>query len=199
MPHATLKIIRAEHAALSTMLRSLLRLLEQHRLDSTLPDFAALRALLFYVDEFPEKRHHRMESELLFPKLRARTPLARALLDELDAEHARGERRIRDLEHELLGFEMMGEPRRAAFTASATRYVDFYQAHMALEEREVLPLAEQVLTPGDWTTLDEAFIANRDPLRGHLPEAGYQALFTRLANIVPTPSPLTAKPVSAMT
>jgi hemerythrin-like domain-containing protein len=184
---ATLKIIRDEHAALAAMLRSLLMLLARHRREGTLPDFTTLRAMLFYVDEFPEQRHHRKESELLFPKLRARTPLSRDLLDHLDEDHARGERRIRDLQHALLGFEMMGEARRDAFERSAQAYVDFYLAHMALEEREVLPLAQRVLSAEDWVDLDEAFTANRDPLTGCEPEAEYRALFTRIVNAVPAP------------
>ena len=141
MTHATIRIIREEHAALSAMLRSIVLLLAQHRRQGTLPDFATLRAMLFYVDEFPEQRHHRKESELLFPKLRARSPVARELLDRLDSEHANGHLRIRELEHALLAFEMMGEPRRLAFEQAAERYTDFYLAHMALEEREILPLA----------------------------------------------------------
>jgi hemerythrin-like domain-containing protein len=187
MSHDALKIIRAEHTALAAMLRSILLLLARHRRSGTLPDFAALRAMLFYVDEFPEQRHHRKESELLFPKLRARTPLARELLDRLDADHAQGERRIRELEHALLGFEMMGEPRRQAFEEAAQRYVDFYLAHMAMEEQQILPLAQQALTEDDWAVLDEAFAANRDPFTGHAPATDYDALFTRIVNAVPAP------------
>jgi hemerythrin-like domain-containing protein len=187
MTHVTTKIILEEHAALSAMLRSILLLLAQHRRQGTLPDFAALRAMLFYVDEFPEKRHHRKESELLFPKLRARTPLSRDLLDHLDEDHARGERNIRDLEHVLLGFEMMGEPRREAFEQAAERYVNFYHSHMAMEEEQILPLAERVLTVDDWADLDQAFGANRDPLTGHEAEADYRALFTRIVGLVPAP------------
>ena len=187
MKHLTLRIIREEHSALSAMLRSILLLLAQHRRQRSLPDFAALRAMIFYVDEFPEKRHHRKESELLFPKLRARTPLSRELLDRLDDDHSRGERNIRDLEHALLGFEMLGEPRREAFERAAERYVEFYLAHMAVEEQQILPLAEKVLTDADWAELDKAFAANRDPLTGHEPEADYAALFTRIVNLVPAP------------
>ncbi|QNK67253.1 hemerythrin domain-containing protein [Variovorax sp. PAMC26660] len=187
MTHATVRIIRQEHAALAAMLRSIVMLLEQHRKKGTLPDFAVLRAMLFYVDEFPEKRHHRKETELLFPKLRARTPISRDLLDKLDSDHARGERRIRDVEHALLAFEMLGESRRAAFESTVGEYVDFYLGHMALEEREILPLAERVLTENDWRDLDEAFAQNRDPLTGHVADLEYAALFTRIVNIVPAP------------
>jgi hemerythrin-like domain-containing protein len=187
MRHAALIVIRDEHAALAAMLRSILLLLARHREQGTQPDFAALRAMLFYVDEFPEKRHHRKESDLLFPKLRARTPLSRDLLDRLDEDHARGELRIRELEHALLAFEMLGDSRRAAFEQAAQRYVDFYLAHMRLEEQQVLPLAEKVLTAEDWAELDDAFAGNRDPLTGHEPEADYRALFSRIVNTLPSP------------
>ena len=51
MTHATLSIIRHEHRALSAMLSSILLLLRDHRRHGTLPDFGALRAMLFYVDD----------------------------------------------------------------------------------------------------------------------------------------------------
>ena len=187
MSHPTLRIIREEHWALEAMLRSLLLLLARHRLQKSLPDFTALRAILFYLDEFAEQRHHRLESELLFPKLRARTPLARALLDQLDAEHARGEMRIKDLEHALLAFEMLGESRREAFERNTELYVAFYLAHMAVEEKEIFPLAERSLTAADWQILDDAFGSNRDPLTGHEPSADYRALFAMILRVVPAP------------
>lgn len=185
--HRTIRVLKDEHAALSVMLSSVLLLLAQCRRTRTLPDFAVLRAMLFYLDEFPEQQHHRMESEILYPKLRARTPLARGVLDRLDYEHARGGSRIRDVEHALLAFEMMGEPRRLAFERAMEAYVDFYLAHMALEEREIMPLAERVLTPQDWSELDAAFDRSRDPLVGHASPDEYEALFTRIVSLLPAP------------
>ena len=79
--------------------------------------------------------------------------------------------------------------RREAFEQTAERYVSFYLAHMAMEEQQILPLAEQVLTEANWVELDEAFASNRDPLAGHAhePEADYAALFARILNTVPAP------------
>jgi hemerythrin-like domain-containing protein len=187
MTHSSLRIIRDEHAALSAMLRSIPLLLAQHRQNGTLPDFAALRAMLFYVDEFPERLHHAKESQLLFPMLRARTAEAADVLDRLDRDHASGERAIRDLEHALLAFEMLGQARRAAFELAAENYVNFYFAHMAIEEKQILPLAEQVLTEQDWNELDRAFEANRDPLTGAPPDEEYRELFSRIVNVLPAP------------
>jgi hemerythrin-like domain-containing protein len=82
---------------------------------------------------------------------------------------------------------MIGEPRREAFEKAVDHYVAFYLAHMALEEQQILPLAERTLDARDWAELDEAFTRNRDPLTGHEPEADYQALFKRILAAVPVP------------
>ena len=197
----TLRIIRDEHSALAAMLRTLPLLLAERRRAGTLPDFGALRAMLFYVDEFPERLHHPKESELLFPKLRARAPALRELLDKLDDDHARGERAIRDLEHTLLGFEMLGDARRQPFEQQAERYVHHYLQHMEIEEREILPAAIQLLSEEDWQDLDEAFAQNQDPLAGrHLGQleqglAGpYQAVFQRVLSALPEPLGLAPAP-----
>ena len=187
MAHATLTVIRDEHAALAAMLKSLSMLLAEHRRHATLPDFLVLRSMLFYIGEFPERLHHTKESTLLFPTLRQRSAEAHAVLDRLDQEHAQGEASIRELEHTLLAFEMMGESRREPFEQATQRYVDFYLAHMRTEETEVLPLAERVLLDEDWALLDAAFAANRDPLTGHAADAPYRALFSRIVHLVPAP------------
>lgn len=187
MSHTALKVIREEHQALSSVLRSLQLLLQHHRRDGSTPDFAVLRAMLFYVDEFPEKLHHTKESELLFPLVRERSEQARAVLDRLDRDHASGERAIRDLQHALLAYEMLGDDRRAAFEQAVKDYVDFYLRHMRLEEEEILPLAEKVLDENDWQALDAAFAANRDPLAGHDPDGAYRPVFLRILMNAPAP------------
>jgi hemerythrin-like domain-containing protein len=187
MRHASLTIIRDEHQALAAMLRSLSMLLDLSRREQRMPNFELLRAMLFYIDEFPERLHHTKETQLLFPRLRERCPELATVLDTLDADHAQGEHAIRELEHALLAFEMMGEPRRAAFEAAAERYVSFYLAHMGTEENLVLPAAEKHLQAQDWAELDAAFLANRDPLTGHEPDQEYRPLFTRILNTAPAP------------
>jgi hemerythrin-like domain-containing protein len=187
MTMSALTVIRQEHAALAAMLRSLPLLLEQSRRRDELPDFGLLRAMLFYIDEFPERIHHRKEDELLFPRLRPHCPELAATLDQLERDHEHGERAIHDLEHALLAFEVLGAPRREAFEHAVRGYVEFYLRHMALEEDQVLPVAQRVLDTADWAAIDAAFAANRDPLTGHEPEDQYRPLFSRIANAAPAP------------
>lgn len=187
MRTAALDVIRDEHQALAAMLRSLKMLLAQARREGTMPDFEVLRAMMFYVDEFPERLHHTKESELLFPKLRQRAPELAATLARLDKDHERGEAAVREVEHALLAFEVMGESRRAAFEQAVDRYVTAYLEHMACEEHEILPAAQRLLTPADWAELDAAFAANRDPLTGHEPADEYRELFHTIVNNAPAP------------
>ena len=169
MEPAALRTIRNEHMALSAMLRSLVLLLDQARDRGQRPPFDALRAMLFYIDEFPERLHHPKECELLFPKLRQRKPDLAPVLDALEHDHARGEASARELQYRLLAYELLVEPRREAFYAAARHYVDRYLRHMALEENAVLPAARQWFDDSDWVELNAAFEANRDPLAGHDP------------------------------
>ncbi len=87
-------IILGEHAALSAVLMSMATIVTDARRRRLTPDFDALRAMLFYVSEFPERRHHVKETRMLFARLRAVAPDAHALLDRLDHDHAQGEGRI---------------------------------------------------------------------------------------------------------
>jgi hemerythrin-like domain-containing protein len=184
-----LDVIRDEHRALAGMLTALRTLVREIAADRARPDFALLRSIVFYVHAFPERLHHPKESDLLFRALRERgaPATARAMLDRLDADHARGEDAVMRLGMALLEYEQLGESRRDAFAAAVEAYVDAYLRHMELEEREVLPLAQKLLGAQDWQGIDEAFARNRDPLTGHEPEQPYRALFSRIVAHAPAP------------
>ena len=187
MQHTTLEVIRDEHQALAAMLRSMSLLLTHAHREGRPPPFDVLRAMLFYVDEFPERLHHPKESELLFPKVRERCPELGRVLDRLEREHAAGEVMIRELAHTLLAYEVMGESRREACEQAVQRYVAFYLDHMGVEEDQILPAARQHLGAADWAELDAAFAANRDPLTGHEPDDAYRPLFTKILREAPAP------------
>jgi hemerythrin-like domain-containing protein len=151
------------------------------------PPFDVLRAMLFYIDEFPERLHHPKETDLLFAKLRVRKPELNNVLDALDQDHERGEASVRELQHRLLAWELLGEPRREVFEKAVAHYVDRYLRHMSVEESAVLPAAREALLPEDWAELNAAFEANRDPLAGHDPSGEYALLFRKILNTAPAP------------
>lgn len=193
---ATIRIILDEHAALSAMLRSLLMMLKQGPGDVQ-PEvfFDVLRAMLFYIDEFPERQHHPKESRLLFPRVARVAPQTMETIRHLEMDHGNGERSVRALQHQLIAWEVLGEPRRAAFESAAHAYVAFYLEHMRIEEEEILPAAEKGLDAADWQALDAAFGTNHDPLTGSYPrDEAYDRLFTRIVMKAPAPIGLGPQP-----
>lgn len=188
MPHATLRIIRDEHASLSAMLRSMLMLLAQGPADDHETFFNVLRAMLFYSAEFPEKQHHPKESNLLFPKVVRVAPGTMETVKRLERDHMGGEVAVRELQHQLLAWELLGEAHRAAFEDAARAYAAFYLEHMRLEEEVILPAADKGLSDADWQELNAAFGANRDPLNPKAPQGTiYDRLFTRIVMKAPAP------------
>lgn len=184
----TLRVIRDEHNALAGMLQSMSLLVRQGPGSDPQRFFATLEAMLFYIDEFPERLHHPKESELLFPRVAKLAPQTAAAIERLGQDHHKGESAVRQLQHQLMAWKLLGDSRSAAFVEASGRYVHFYLEHMQLEEREILPAAEQLLGEQDWADLDAAFLANRDPLTGKYPvDEVYEYLFRRIVHDAPAP------------
>jgi len=185
---STSKLIADEHSAVASVLRSLNPLVEHGPGDEPHRFFDVLRAMLFYLDEFPEKNHHPNESNLLFPRVALKAPQLMPVIQKLEADHIQGEQRIRELQHLLLAWELLGDSRRAAFVEAMQQYVRFYLEHMRIEETQILPVAREVFSPEDWAEMDHAFEAARDPLAGGTRDPVYDRLFTRI--VLATPAPL---------
>lgn len=192
MTHEALRVIREEHSTLAAMLQSLMQLVRRgpnpDGADDSTRFFDVLRAMLFYIDEFPEKHHHPKESDLLFPRVARVAPHAMATIDQLERDHMQGEGRVRELMHLLMAWELLGDGRKAAFIEEVTRYVDFYLEHMRLEETAILPEAERLLTDADWHALNAAFATNQNPLSGRIPrDPAFDRLFTHIVMKAPAP------------
>lgn len=184
----SLRIIQEEHSALSAMLRSLSMMVDRGPDHEPERYFDVLRAMLFYIDEFPERLHHTKESQLLFPKVLRVAPETQAAIDHLENDHHKSEAGVRELQHQLLAWELIGDSRRAVFETAVKRYVDAYMAHMRLEETAIIPVAQKMLSDDDWRELDAAFATNCDPLTGKYPrDPAYDRLFTRIVMSAPAP------------
>jgi hemerythrin-like domain-containing protein len=179
-------ILKSEHRSISSVLHALKELARMAQDARVRPRFQVLRSIVRYIDEFPEKLHHPKEDEFLFKRLVARVPAARLLVEELQAEHQEGARRIRELERALLFFEEGWPAGAQAFQQAVDAYAEFHWKHMRKEEQELLPLAERHLSDEDWSTIDAAFGANRDPIAGML-RHDFESLFSRIVGLAPDP------------
>lgn len=188
MHGSSLRIIREEHWALAAMLKSSRMMVERGPREDRQAFFEVLRAMLLYVDEFPERLHHPKETDLLFPRVVQVAPETALTVARLDQDHVFTEQAVHQLMRLLVAWEMIGDTRREAFMATFYRYVDLYLEHMRMEETEILPVAKKHFTPEDWAELDAAFEANRDSISGQkAPEQEYEALFARIVQMAPAP------------
>ena len=178
-------IIYDEHRSISAVLSGL-KSLAQMACDGQKPDFAVFRAMIYYIDAFPERMHHPKEDEHLFARLLARDPGARELIESLKQEHVAGTQLVRDLEQALLAFEHIWPRGAEKFGAAIEAYAQFHWNHMRREERDLIPRAEKALQAEDWAAIEAAFAGNSDPI-ADLREKDFAALYQRILNLAPAP------------
>jgi hemerythrin-like domain-containing protein len=184
--HRAIRVINDEHRSISAVLSGLKSLAHMAQDTKLRPDFGIFRAMIYYIDAFPERMHHPKEDEHLFARVLQRHPEARALVEGLAAEHVQGAKLVRELEQALLAFEGSWPKGAEQFAAAVENYSQFHWKHMGAEENELLPLAQKVLTGEDWSAIDAAFAGNQDPI-ADLREKDFDKLYQRIVNLAPAP------------
>nr|WP_006747631.1 hemerythrin domain-containing protein [Thioalkalivibrio paradoxus] len=156
-------LLRACHTRIADRLDLLERLpgyLDTHGADASAQ--AAARRVLDYFDK-AAAHHHEDEEHGLFPLLRAAEsrpgwqPELPAVLDRLAAEHgtlAQDWARLRPALDALARGECAADLRCEALIAA-------YRQHMALEDEQVLPLAERLLDASERAALGASMQARR--------------------------------------
>jgi hemerythrin-like domain-containing protein len=181
-----IRILKDEHRSISAVISGLKELARMADEATQRPDFTVFRAMLRYIDEYPERLHHPKEDEHLFARLALRTGAAAPLIADLMEEHNEGRRRVRELERSLLFLEDRWPVGVGEFRRLVDAYAQFHWNHMRKEEEQILPLAELHLTAEDWQAISAAFAGNHDPL-ADLREKDFQVLFSRIASLAPAP------------
>lgn len=180
MKHTSLRLIKDEHRSLAAVLQAAERVVTQANLAGQAPDFSLLRAALYYVREFPERRHHPHEDQVLFARIKARTREADAVIAELQDEHNHGEERLAALTRAIEDWEAGDRDAGARFAANLADFTAFCFAHMQKEEQLVLPVAEDVLSAEDWHAVHMAFESNHDPMFANDTASSFRTLYSRI-------------------
>ena len=180
-----LALIGSEHRAIARTLDALEQVTAEIADARRSPDFALLSTILAYLDTFPARRHHPLESGLLFPTIRRHTTALDATLGALEADHARGPGTILALERALVHAQGGVPDAVAGFTEAVAAFCASERRHMEVEDREILPAARRLLGDADWTPVIAAFEANDDPLFGARRAGSFDKLFRRIVNLAP--------------
>lgn len=179
------EIILSEHVQLSAVIDGMLSFVERIEHGKQVPGLMVLRAMLYYIREYPEQVHHPKEDSYLFPPLFGRSPELDAVIGKLKSQHAQDEKIVRALEDALTRYELRGGPAFPALRDLVRQYADFYREHMHLEEDIILPAARRLLSEKEWETINAGFGANRDPFEGSELEDDLERLFEMIVEILP--------------
>jgi branched-chain amino acid transport system ATP-binding protein len=190
-----LRIISEDHANLWRIATSLDQVAEEIE-NGAAVEPAFFNAVFDYIEQFVDRSHHPKEDDFLFRLLRLRSDKAATLLDTLQQEHRDGPEKLQALRRQLLQVQQLlqGQPAapaghtpRAApeFTTAVRLYTLGLKSHIRVEEKDIFPLARQVLTAPDWAEIDRAFLDNDDPLFGASAKAEFRDLFHRIASLAP--------------
>ncbi len=143
-------------------------------------DLALMADVLRYLTEYPDRYHHPVEDLALW-RLAERGSLPRPAAEELDFEH----RAVRHHGGQVLQLLERGladalAP-RAWIAMAAEQYAAALNAHMTHEERDLLPLLEEALSPADWEEIARASARPADPLFGERAESRFGRLRASIA------------------
>lgn len=178
-----LRIISDEHRNLWAVAATVEQVADE--IDAGSPvDRGFFTSVLDYVEQFADRSHHPKEDDFLFRLLRQRSDAANAILDRLQAEHRNEPEIVRQMREQLTSVTS-GTMALADFTASLRTFAQSLKSHIRTEEKDVIPLAREVLTADDWAEIDAAFLDNEDPLFGDKAKTEFRELFHRIVSLAP--------------
>lgn len=173
-----LTTLRSEHRSLAAVFHGLIHAWRDARAAGQPPDLQLIRAMVYYVEQFPQRLHHPKEERYLFRLVQARTRELDDVLAELRAQHVDGDRSFAALQQALQDVECSEPGADERFDAALTHFIQGQWTHMKTEERLILPGASRWLTPKDWTEMAAAFGDNGDPIFSE--EEAFEQLFQRI-------------------
>ena len=176
-----IQIIQDEHRKLWRVASTINIVADEMDAGSPVPT-PFFHAVFDYIEGFIDHAHHPKEDDFLFRLLRQRSSKAEAVLLQLEANHQHGPATLRALRNDLA---LASQGNCGAFTAALRSYTKNLEEHIRTEERDILPLAREVLLAEDWVVIDKAFADNEDPLFGQQATEQYRELYHRIVALAP--------------
>lgn len=141
------------------------------------PDFALMRSIIVYVQEYPERIHHPLE-DMIFSILLERVDKIK-FIQELIAEHTQLEVVTRRLS-ESLELLPSGAASKEEIKQQLSAFLVVQRNHIYMEEVEVYPLIQSVLTKEDWSRLQSMVPVLDDPIYGRRTRNDYERLYREI-------------------
>jgi hemerythrin-like domain-containing protein len=175
---SVVEVLREEHRNIARLLDAL-----EHQIgvfaEGGDPDYDIVRGVADYFGEFPDRCHHPKEN-VIFARLKAVDPAAASAVGDLVDEHRAVHQRVGQFRQDIDQLLSESDIARDRVVDTASGFIEAERQHMRMEEELFLPLAEQRLTPADWSAIEAALANRADPLFGGKVEAQFKALSERL-------------------
>lgn len=171
-----LKIIHNDHANMSLLLKLLrkkIRLLEE---DKKI-DYRVIKSIITYLRHYADQFHHPLE-DLIYEYYISYRVVPEAIATRLSTEHQTIKKVTIELD-ELLDIILLDAiVSKDVFIEKLRHFVDLQSAHLAYEEKEILPLIAESLSADDWKNIEQQWQHNEysDPLFGDNVSEQYAAL-----------------------
>jgi hemerythrin-like domain-containing protein len=177
--HELLHQLSRDHANLARLLQVLERQLDDFHAGHE-HDLDLLCELVEYLSSYEDQIHHPTE-ELVFARLGELAGDRQALLDTLAEQHRSLAAMTKKFRDSLEAIMHEGVVLRQAVEDQGRAMVGLLREHMALEDREALPLAGRLLQAADWAWVLERAPKYNDPVFGNPDPARFRTLFQHLA------------------
>jgi hemerythrin-like domain-containing protein len=159
-----IEIMHDRQRAMSSTLLAMRTIARRSLKADTPPDFAQLRRLLRYIEQFPQKLHQPAEEKHLFPAILRRDAGAERAVKRARRDHAACQGYLDRLRAAFTYWEN-GDPKAGPQVAVlADDYARFARLHARIEARDLLSVALKVLAEKDWRAVEQAYGAVDDPL-----------------------------------
>lgn len=157
-----------------------LNLLELQYLDmcrGKTPDYSLMRSIIVYIQEYPEQIHHPLE-DMIFSILLERIDDA-GFVQELITEHTQLEDVTRRLRESLESLSS-GIVSKEELKQQLSEFLVGQRQHIYIEEVEVYPLVQSILTKEDWKQLQSMIPILDEPIFGRRTRDDYERLYREI-------------------
>ncbi len=154
-----------------------------------------LRDLTRFVDTFADQCHHEKEEKYLFPLLQKKdVPEIHAKLRKLADEHQTGRALASKFERSAVAYLSHRLGSRTQLVRAMRQLAALYDSHIEAEERVLLSLVEDTLSPGEQKWLRDKF-SEVEWYIGLDVHRNYEVLADSMKHWVPTPASEKGQPI----
>jgi len=161
---------------------SLLKLLES-QLNSLeageYTNFQLIADILKYFSMYIDIHHHSYENHI-FELLKINDFATADMIDEISSEHEIMAQNSQEILEEITQLQGNAIFSREELVNRLKSFIEGYYSHLDKEEGNLLPLAEEKISPAEWESIYTSIEIEDDPLFGKILDKEYEELFKEI-------------------